>query len=98
MSSDSKVIKLQPVKIGNLFDKIIRDAAKKALASGNISQSYYNSKFGGKKSKGGVVKRKGYRWGGNVMPESNIQEGPLHEGQFTIYGSHKKGFINTGKE
>ena len=44
--SDRKVIKLQPVKIGNLFDKIIRDAAKKALDKGNISQSYYNKKFG----------------------------------------------------
>ena len=93
--SDRKVIKLQPVKIGNLFDKIIRDAAKKALDKGNISQSYYNKKFGNGMNKGGVAKRKGYRWGGNVMPESNIQEGPLHKSQFTIYGSHKKGFINT---
>ena len=93
---NDKVIKLdQPVKIGAYFEKIIKEAAKKALAKGNISKGYYDKLF---KSKGGMVKRKGYRLGGNVMPESDVQPGPLHEGQFTIYGSHKKGFINTGKE
>ena len=88
--SDRKVIKLQPVKIGNLFDKIIRDAAKKALDKGNISQSYYNKKFGNGMNKGGVAKRKGYRWGGNVMPESNIQEGPLHKSQLLFMVHIKK--------